>query len=206
MPAKIMIPFTKEQLQKDYAELQSSDAIAKKYQVSKKYVLNFMKAFGVDRNRRIPPVEEIRKLSEGWLSASEIANKLGFSVSWITKVASRAGIKIQDKYHPGFITKYSGYVMTRKLDHPFADSKGYVMVHRLVMESSIGRFLDPKELVHHKNGVKNDNRLENLAIMSESEHKALHASVNDGFMKSTRKKPCALGGLSQTDGDTAPDR
>lgn len=48
--------------------------------------------------------------------------------------------------------------------HPHADKGGRVYQHRIVMEEKIGRYLFPFETVHHINGVKNDNRIENLEL------------------------------------------
>jgi len=55
-------------------------------------------------------------------------------------------------------------MMLRKKDHPRANPNGYVFEHIVVMEDMIGRPLLPDENVHHKNGIKDDNRPENLEL------------------------------------------
>jgi len=71
-----------------------------------------------------------------------------------------------------------GYIYILKPEHPFAILKGYVMEHRLVMEEAIGRYLKPKEVVHHENGIKDDNRLENLLLFTnQKEHLKYHKQL-----------------------------
>jgi hypothetical protein len=53
-------------------------------------------------------------------------------------------------------------VMTR--GHPRGGKSGYVFEHILVMEEMLGRYLLPDETVHHRNGIKDDNRSENLEL------------------------------------------
>lgn len=71
----------------------------------------------------------------------------------------------------GRLLRPNGYVIILNPEHPNADSGGYIREHRLVMEEKIGRVLTKKEIVHHINGEREDNRPENLELFSnQSEH------------------------------------
>jgi formylmethanofuran dehydrogenase subunit E len=61
-------------------------------------------------------------------------------------------------------------------DHPAADSRGRVYLHRIVKENELGRLLTKSEVVHHKNERKKDNASENLGVFaSQAVHAAHHA-------------------------------
>ena len=64
----------------------------------------------------------------------------------------------------------SGYVIVFVgRDYPGAGKQGHILEHRKVMQDHLGRPLTKDENVHHKNGVKTDNRLENLELWTRSQ-------------------------------------
>lgn len=78
--------------------------------------------------------------------------------------------KLQDngRWKGGRILDKHGYVQVKRPGHPYADNRGYVREHRLVMEEYLGRYLLPGEVVHHINEVKDDNRIENLVLVANT--------------------------------------
>lgn len=75
----------------------------------------------------------------------------------------------------GVISDGHGRVVVYSPQHPYPNHCGtHVYRYRLVMEKHLGRFLLPTEIVHHKNGIVSDDRLENLEMMSQSDHLKSH--------------------------------
>jgi hypothetical protein len=66
--------------------------------------------------------------------------------------------------------------------HPYAN-KQHLLLHRVVMENHIGRYLSPEEVVHHINENKSDNRIENLFLCSGAEHAAIHNRIKRYSLK-----------------------
>lgn len=134
-----------------------------------------------------------RKLEKEYLIDKVSINKLGlkYNVSHviIKRYLDKFGIptrshkkankinnsgKNNPNWNGGKRSHSEGYIQILKKGHPQADGCGYVYEHRLVMEKHLGRYLHSEEHIHHINGIKTDNRLENLMVLSPSEHMKLH--------------------------------
>ena len=80
--------------------------------------------------------------------------------------------------HPqwkGIIQDKNGYIFILMPNHPFCTNKGYIRRSRLVMEKKLGRYLTPEEVVHHINGIKDDDRIKNLQLFAnKSNHTKFH--------------------------------
>lgn len=88
-----------------------------------------------------------------------------------------------------------GYLEVYCHTHPFRNNVDKVLLHRLIIEEYLrendpsshflvsvegyeGQFLSPEAVVHHKNEIRTDNRLENLEVMSLGDHTYLHTTNN----------------------------
>ena len=67
-----------------------------------------------------------------------------------------------------------GYVFVHSPEHPHKNKDGMVREHILVMEKALGYMIPEGYCVHHVNGNKSDNRIENLMLMRVGDHTALH--------------------------------
>ncbi len=75
----------------------------------------------------------------------------------------------------GSYKRYDGRTYIYTPDHPNAVAGGYVARYRLIVEEKIGRFLTSAETIHHINGNVEDDRIENLKILSHKDHAKLHS-------------------------------
>ncbi len=83
-------------------------------------------------------------------------------------------------FRNGRIKTFRGYIMIYKPEHPFCNKQKYYPEHRLIVENIIGRYLDPKEKIHHLNGDKSDNNSENLLLCKVSGyHKIIHYKMEE---------------------------
>jgi transposase-like protein len=169
----------------EYRKGTSMAEISRKYGVGQHAVYSAIKDAGVERR---PRGQQPRKFKEGdekeiirlfvdnELTQEQIAAKFGTHQSTISKILRRNGIfaigrAIGDRHgnwKGGKIKTGQGYIQViLPADDPFSsmqDKMGYVLEHRLVMARALGRPLTDIETVHHIDGNRENNLIENLQL------------------------------------------
>lgn len=116
------------------------------------------------------------------------AYKMGFRKAPDIEFANRSAAKKGEKAHNwngGKRTTPNGYCQVLMPNHPRADSAGYVMEHIVVWENETGVPVPRNCCIHHLNGNKRDNRIQNLCMMQHSAHTIFH---HTGAKRSTETK------------------
>ena len=77
-------------------------------------------------------------------------------------------------WNGGRVKNQKGYILIYCPKHHRANLRGYVMEHIFVWEHETGILVPPNCCIHHLNGIKDDNRIENLCLMKFSAHTVFH--------------------------------
>lgn len=122
-----------------------------------------------------PKIAQIAKKKSDWWKNSdtqETRNKIGLSSKGRIK-----GGALHPSWKGGRLkSKRDGYILVHEGD------RKYILEHRLVMQNYLGRKLEKSEDVHHINGVKDDNRIENLMLVVHNKHYQKHGCPKCGFI------------------------
>lgn len=157
----------------------SQEKIAAQIGCSRKTVGNALVKAGVSVPPKRVQDEVISELYASGMSHRQIANHLGCARASVGNALTRAGVAARSFKDAIFLSCNS---KGRRID-----KQGYVLIrvgpgiwrmeHQIIAESVLGRSLKPKEVVHHINGDKSDNRKINLLICSASYHQRLHLKI-----------------------------
>lgn len=145
--------------------------MAKKHGCSAGKMYNVLLSLGCPftKKRRKPFSEEERKAR----SIRSKGRKL--SPEQRAAISERNSCNFNGLNGYGHTKKHNGgYVLAYVPKHPHSHTDGYVMLHTVIMERNIGRYLSSDEVVHHKNRNRSDNRIENLQLMNKKDHMAMH--------------------------------
>jgi len=194
--------FDAEEIRKLYESGLGCNAIADMLGAGRATITERIRRMGISRTRNeankarsLYDLGKMRDLYLSGLGSNEIAEIMGCSPSLVSIHVKKMGIsrsckeaqllrskqgKSSGPNSPGwrggrFIAH--GYVHLYMPDHHLANTKGYVREHRLVWEQANGKRLTPDTSVHHLNGIKYDNRPENLIALPNTEHSKTHSKV-----------------------------
>jgi len=133
--------------------------------------------------------EIVRLYVEEQLGTNRIGPRFGLTAGGVYRLLKRRGIRPRSYKEASALNKQTGpraahwkggvkhgdgRVFLLRPQHPYALVSGYIRRSRLVWEEHTGHVVQPAEVVHHRNHVKDDDRFENLELFSsESEHQRL---------------------------------
>ena len=145
-------------------------------------IQNYNKVSNTELRKLIPD-----KSKQGiYKKAYKIGIRKAPEIEFINRSEARRGEK-SSTWNGGKRKTKQGYIQLLKPAHPRADKAGYVMEHIAVWEDSTGFQVPPGCCIHHLNGDKADNRIENLCLMSMSAHTVYHHKGSKRTAE-TRKK------------------
>ena len=162
-----------------YNEFHSIRVVSKKTGLGRKTISEMLKEKGVE----VLSKEENAKYTWHNHKHPGIGKKGKLSPAYGHKMSAETREKLKPKWEAmgnarriGKKKTTGGYIEVYCPNHPSA-YHGYVLEHRLIVEQNLGRLLSTDEYVHHINGEKTDNRIENLQLTNRSEHAKIHMEM-----------------------------
>ncbi len=127
-------------------------------------------------------------------SCKTIANIVGCKPGLVQNHLTYLGVEMRPKHNAGIGPKanhwqggrpiFQGYQFVYAPGHPATTStKPYVQEHRLIMEEQLGRYLEPYEIVHHKDGDRLNNDPSNLEVKTRGKHLSDHFKASHEVMQ-----------------------
>lgn len=151
----------------------SMHQIAEEHSVAVGTVFNYMKKYGI-KSRTGMPEESRKRMVEKLRGRTHYKPPLSDESKRKISLAKKGKFKRYTEFGGHRKKRRDGYISVYTPGHPSANKDGYALEHVLVMEKAIGRRVKDNEVVHHKNKIKTDNRIENLMLMTRSEHTRIH--------------------------------
>jgi len=109
-----------------------------------------------------PSLETREKISEALVGKSKGKEN---AIKGREKIRESKIGKRNPRWKGGRYKSPDGYIYILSPSHPH-NRAGYIAEHHLIMEKILKRFLIKGEEVHHKNKIRDDNRPENLALVT----------------------------------------
>ena len=177
-----------------FQELGSTRLVADKVEMSVSMIGHILNKKGIPTprtGRRHNPYAacdihsaKVLEMCEAGYNLSQIARVVGTKNEEVKKFLRRNGVTKEfpkatfgEKHYAwkGRLLDKDGYVLIHCKGHPNARKHThYIFEHRLVVEADLGRYLLPTEVIHHLDGDKQNNSIENLQVFqSNGEHLAV---------------------------------
>lgn len=169
------MPPSKAMLIEEYVTKQKAiKTIAKEYGYAVGTIYNYIKAYGIETRKTLTDEAKakIGKANKG--NHHTLGRKMTPEQKAKISAANKGRWSNPSEFGGHRKKRGDGYIKIYLPSHPLATKDGYVMEHILVMEKQIGRYITRDEVVHHKNHIRDDNRIENLQLMTFKEHAAHH--------------------------------
>jgi len=167
----MLFPITEKELTTYYViDKISVRQIAKIYQCSHTNILYYLKKFNITR----------RSQSE-YMTIKNPTQDINVRDKMSNSAKAR---KVKCNFKGGKRFNNGGYVEILDKNNSSSNKQGYILEHRLIMEKSLGRKLSSTEIVHHIDGNKKNNNIDNLMLCKDrKEHNRIHKLAYDFIVK-----------------------